>query len=268
MPKAPINGIELYYESHGSGPAIVFAHGRGGNHMSWWQQVARFSGEFRCITFDHRGWGQSHAPYGSPLRENFAADIIALVDYLGIEETFLVAQSMGGFSCLEFALARPEQTLGLVLGDTTGGVVSPGVLAELSKTNPPDGVARSLAAGFIAEQPALTFLYQQIQGLNPERGEDGVISGFPARGWTPGSRLLRVADADAADRWRPGRHFPAQRHRRSCEGHTGLANGSGCRDCALCPLRKGREVQRPPVRLLRRGAGGADSRCARGLGGW
>ena len=208
MPKAPINGIELYYESHGSGPAIVFAHGRGGNHMSWWQQVARFSGEFRCVTFDHRGWGQSHAPYGSPLRENFAADIIALVDYLGIEETFLVAQSMGGFSCLEFALARPEQTLGLVLGDTTGGVVSPGVLAELSKTNPPDGVARSLAAGFIAEQPALTFLYQQIQGLNPERGEDGVISGFRREGWTPGSRLLRVADADAADRRGPGRHFP------------------------------------------------------------
>ena len=38
MPKAPINGIDLYYESNGEGPAIVFAHGRGGNHMSWWQQ--------------------------------------------------------------------------------------------------------------------------------------------------------------------------------------------------------------------------------------
>ena len=173
--------------------------------MSWWQQVARFSGEFRCITFDHRGWGQSAAEYGSPLRENFAADIIALVDYLGIEETFLVAQSMGGFSCLEFALSRPEQTLGLVLGDTTGGVVSTGVLAELAKTNPPDGVARSLAAGFMAEQPALTFLYQQIQGLNPERGEDGVISGFRREdgrqdadflGWqTP--TLMIVGDQDA-----------------------------------------------------------------------
>ena len=112
---------------------------------------------------------------------------------------------MGGFSCLEFALARPEQTLGLVLGDTTGGVVSSGVLAELAKTNPPDGVARSLAAGFIAEQPALTFLYQQIQGLNPERGEDGVISGFRREdgrqetdffGWqTP--MLLIVGDQDA-----------------------------------------------------------------------
>ncbi len=205
MPKAPINGIELYYESHGSGPAIVFAHGRGGNHMSWWQQVDRFSREFRCITFDHRGWGQSIAEYGSPLRENFAGDLTALLDYLGVEETFLVAQSMGGFSCLEFAVTHPERTLGLVLGDTTGGVVTKGVLAELAKTNPPEGVARSLAAEFIAEKPVLTFLYQQIQGLNPERGEDGVISGFRREdgrqevdffGWvTP--TLLIVGDHDA-----------------------------------------------------------------------
>ena len=205
MPKAPINGIDLYYESHGSGPAIVFAHGRGGNHMSWWQQVARFSGDYRCITFDHRGWGQSSAEYGSPLRENFASDLTALLNYLGVEETFLVAQSMGGFSCLEFALTHPERTLGLVLGDTTGGVVTEGVLAELEKTNPPDGVARSLAAGFIAEQPALTFLYRQIQGLNPERGEDGVISGFRRQdgrqeadflGWQVPT-LLIVGDQDA-----------------------------------------------------------------------
>ena len=58
MPKAPVNGIDLYYESHGSdsAPTIVFAHGRGGNHMSWWQQVAAFSGEYRCITFDQELW--------------------------------------------------------------------------------------------------------------------------------------------------------------------------------------------------------------------
>ena len=112
---------------------------------------------------------------------------------------------MGGFSCLEFALARPEQTLGLVLGDTTGGVVSPGVLAELAKTNPPDGLARSLAQEFISGQPALTFLYQEIQTLNPERGEDGVISGFRREdgrqeadffGWQIPT-LLIVGDQDA-----------------------------------------------------------------------
>ncbi len=206
MPKASINGIELYYECHGGGPPMVFAHGRGGNHMSWWQQVARFSGEYRCITFDHRGWGQSLAPFGSPLRENFTADLTALLDHLGIQETFLVAQSMGGFCCLEFALANPERTLGLVLGDTTGGVASPGVLEALRRaTPPPDGPARSLAAEFIEHEPALAFLYQQIGGLNPERGEDGVIPGFRREdgpgeaafvGWrTP--TLLIVGDEDA-----------------------------------------------------------------------
>jgi len=181
VPKAPINGIELYYESHGddSDPAIIFAHGRGGNHMSWWQQVAVFSAEFHCITFDHRGWGDSIAENGSPLRENFIGDLTALLDHLKIDKAFLVAQSMGGFSCLGFALAHPERTLGLVLGDTTGGVATEGTLAALKNTNPPpEGPARSLSASFIKENPSLTFLYQQIQGLNPPRGEDGVISGF------------------------------------------------------------------------------------------
>ncbi len=181
MPQAPINGIDLYYESHGddSAPAIVFAHGRGGNHMSWWQQVAAFSAEYRCITFDHRGWGASIAEHGSPLRENFIDDLTALLDYLKIGKVFLVAQSMGGFCCLGFALAHPERTLGLVLGDTTGGVATEGVLEALKNTDPPpDGPARSLSGSFIKEHPALTFLYQQIGGLNPPRGEDGVISGF------------------------------------------------------------------------------------------
>ena len=181
MPKAPINGIELYYESHGddSAPAIVFAHGRGGNHMSWWQQVAAFSGEFRCITFDHRGWGASIAEHGTPLRDNFVDDLTALLDHLEIDKTFLVAQSMGGFSCLGFALAHPERTLGLVLGDTTGGVATEGTLAALKNTNPaPEGPTRSLSASFIQENQALTFLHQQVQGLNPPRDEDGIISGF------------------------------------------------------------------------------------------
>ena len=205
MPKAPINGIDLYYESHGdeSAPAIIFAHGRGGNHMSWWQQVAAFSSEYRCITFDHRGWGASIAEHGSPLRENFIDDLTALLDHL---KKYLVAQSMGGFSCLGFALAHPERTLGLVLGDTTGGVATEGTLAALKNTSPPpDGPARSLSASFVKENPALTFLYQQIGGLNPPRGEDGVISGFRREdgpqleaftGWTIPT-LLIVGKEDA-----------------------------------------------------------------------
>src|SRR5262249_45467845 len=59
MPFAPVNGIDLYYEVNGSGPALLFAHGQGGNHLSWWQQVPFFSRFYTCITFDNRAFGFS-----------------------------------------------------------------------------------------------------------------------------------------------------------------------------------------------------------------
>ncbi len=49
--------FELYYEVHGEGPPVVFAHGAGGTHLSWWQQIPVLSEHFRCVTFDHRGFG-------------------------------------------------------------------------------------------------------------------------------------------------------------------------------------------------------------------
>ena len=94
MPIAIINGIEFYYESHGGGPAIAFAHGAGGNHLSWWQQIPAFSSGYRCITFDHRGWGASVEPPGGPGRKAFVEDLKQLLDHLNIERTFLIAQSM------------------------------------------------------------------------------------------------------------------------------------------------------------------------------
>ena len=85
MPMAHVNGIEMYYESHGEGPAIVFAHGRGGNHMSWWRQVPVFSGEYRCIIFDHRGWGASVDLAGGPGRSAFVEDLKQLLDCLDVD---------------------------------------------------------------------------------------------------------------------------------------------------------------------------------------
>ena len=47
----------LHYEVTGSGPALLFAHGLGGNHLSWWQQVAHFAPLYTCVAFAHRGNG-------------------------------------------------------------------------------------------------------------------------------------------------------------------------------------------------------------------
>ena len=168
MPYAEINGTQMFYESHGDGPAIVFAHGRGGNHLSWWQQVAAFQGNYRCITFDHRGWGLTAGTGGQPEPATFVADLEALLDHLEIGRAVLVAQSMGGVTCLGFALAHPERVAGLVLGDTTGGIGEESIISLLADVHPPeDPLRRALSHGFIAGQPGLTFLFGSIGRINP-----------------------------------------------------------------------------------------------------
>jgi 3-oxoadipate enol-lactonase len=178
MPKTRINGIELYYEVHGQGPAVVFAHGAGGNHLSWWQQVPMLARQYRCISFDHRGFGQSLDAPNGPGSQAFVQDLKGLLDYLEIERAALVAQSMGGRTCLGFTLAYPERVPALVLADTTGGFSDARMAqlrtegeAALAGANPPP---RTYARHFPQEQPARAFLYEQIRALNPPRQEAAV----------------------------------------------------------------------------------------------
>jgi len=122
MPRAPVNGIELYYQVHGQGPAVVFAHGAGGNHMSWWQQVPAFARHCRCVTFDHRGFGFSGDGVDGPGPTAFVDDLRGLLDYLDIEQAFLVGQSMAGWTCMGFALAHPQRVRALVMANTLAGI--------------------------------------------------------------------------------------------------------------------------------------------------
>ena len=168
MPKAEVNGIEIYYETFGEGPPMVFAHGRGGNHLSWFQQVAAFEEDYRCIVFDHRGWGMTADVPGGPGPKAFVDDLEALLGHLEMEQAFLVSQSMGGITNLGFALRHPERVLGLVLGDTTGGIGDPSVIDLLKDVHPPeDPLGRALSAGFMRDHPNRRVLFQQIGRLNP-----------------------------------------------------------------------------------------------------
>jgi 3-oxoadipate enol-lactonase len=161
MPTAPVNGIELYYEVHGCGPALVFARGAGGNHLSWWQQVPVLSQYFRCITFDHRGFGLSQdLPHG-PGADAFVEDLRCLLDHLEIERTGLVAQSMGGWTCLGFASEYPDRVTALVLCDTTAGIDHPLVRREIRAV-----LQRAYSREFPERDAARCFLYREISGLN------------------------------------------------------------------------------------------------------
>jgi 3-oxoadipate enol-lactonase len=170
MPFAPVNGIDLFYESHGSGPAIVFLHGRGGNHLSWWQQVPHFAQRFRCITLDQREFGLTKDVVDGPGRKAFADDLDQLLDHLKIDRACLVGQSMGGFTALSFAVREPDRVAGLVLADTTGGIVSADIRSEIGKNLPKlpgDAAMRALSPGFFKSDPDLAFLYAAIGRLSP-----------------------------------------------------------------------------------------------------
>ena len=181
MPLTVLNGITFYYESTGAGETVTFLHGAGGNHMSWWQQVPHFSHTYRCLTLDHRGFGRSTDPQAEGAAR-FADDLEALLDELGIGRTALVAQSMGGRTASQFLLRHPQRVAAVVMCDTLGILVWE-ELSERREKRRAERLATAgesgllsrgyMARGFIERQPELTFLYQQVQGLNPPRGETG-----------------------------------------------------------------------------------------------
>ncbi|HTY16275.1 MAG TPA: alpha/beta hydrolase [Myxococcota bacterium] len=171
MPRVEREGASLHYEVHGDGPAVVLAHGAGGNALSWWQQVPMLAREHRVVTFDHRGFGRSLCLPERAHPSHFVADLEALLAAAGIEDVALVCQSMGGWTGLPFALAHPERVRALVLCGTPGGFLTERLarelpsLAERVRTR---GVAEmALGPRFRREEPELAFLYQQLSELNP-----------------------------------------------------------------------------------------------------
>jgi pimeloyl-ACP methyl ester carboxylesterase len=177
MPFASVNGIELYYEAHGDGPPLVFAHGSGGNHLSWWQQVPFFSQHYTCVTFDHRSFGSSRDSADGQGRSAFADDLKGLLDHLGMERVAIVAHSMGGRTGVGFTLKNPGRVWGLVLSGSNGGSVteeSRRIRDERQERNlaAPRDTPRGLSTAFIAQHPERAFLYRQIMRLNPRHDAD------------------------------------------------------------------------------------------------
>lgn len=109
MPFAKTNGVDMYYEVYGQGPALVLAHPGGGNHLSWWQQVPVFAQTFTCITCDHRGHGYTRDLPDDPGAAAYAEDLAGLLDHLGIRKEAIIGQSMGGWTAVGFAVAYPER---------------------------------------------------------------------------------------------------------------------------------------------------------------
>jgi pimeloyl-ACP methyl ester carboxylesterase len=172
MPYASVNGARLYYEQHGGGPDLVFAHGAGGNHLVWWRQLPVFAREFRCTVYDARGWGISHGDMAAG-RWAFGTDLIGLLDHLGIERAHFVAHSMAGRAMAGIVRLSPERIRSMVLSGTNGGVANDRIRAiqdELRDLRGEGGLREhALSDAFEAREPELALLYRQFNALNRPR---------------------------------------------------------------------------------------------------
>ena len=190
MGRLRVQDADIHYEVCGQGPPIVFAHGLGGSHMSWWQQVAHFSRHHTCVTFSHRGFASSSADSGQPDPAHFADDLEALVQHLKIGQAHLVGQSMGGWTVVEYALRHPQRVTSLTLSSTTGSVdPSQGAgfdhadferwrlqADEMAQRCRNSGVHPAAGLRMAREQSALHLLYLQMDELSPALDKEALRS--------------------------------------------------------------------------------------------
>src|SRR5436190_13038489 len=127
MPRAPINGVEIYYEEYGRGHPIVFSHEFAGDYRSWAPQVRFFARRYRTIVYSARGYHPSSVPAddGAYSEEHNIEDLYGLIRHLGIEQAHIVGLSMGGNVTLKLGLAHPEVCTSLVVAGAGFGSTNP-----------------------------------------------------------------------------------------------------------------------------------------------
>ena len=117
MPTAKLNGIDVFYEEHGSGPAIILTHGLGDSAALWTPLAEALADGYRLIAWDMRGHYRTEAPaeLSAYTQDIVVEDLRALCDHLGLEKAVHGGHSLGGYTALRFREKYPERVSALVL---------------------------------------------------------------------------------------------------------------------------------------------------------
>lgn len=125
MSQIAVNGIKLNVEVSGQGPPLLLLHGFTGSTVVW-QPFLEDWPDFRLIRVDVIGHGLSDCPVDASRYSmtQAVADLVAVLDHLGVQRTALLGYSMGGRLALHFALAAPQRLAALVLESASAGIES------------------------------------------------------------------------------------------------------------------------------------------------
>jgi pimeloyl-ACP methyl ester carboxylesterase len=153
------DGVRIYYEVHGTGPAILLSHGYSATSAMWTGQVGPLSKKHTLILWDMRGHGNSDSP-ANPAEYSEAlttADMAALLDAVGAPTAVIGGLSLGGYMSLSFNVAYPQRVDALMLFDTGPGYRSDNgragwnkIAAQRAKELETNGLAALGSSGEVA----------------------------------------------------------------------------------------------------------------------
>jgi pimeloyl-ACP methyl ester carboxylesterase len=153
---AEVNGINLYYETHGAGPPMILLHGGLGSGGMFGPVLPALAERHQVIAVDLQGHGRT-ADIDRPIDVRLMADdIAALIDHLGLDTPDLVGYSLGGGVALQTAAKYPAKVRRLVVvsANVRRDAIYPEMLAQ-------QGQVSAAAAEFMKDTPMYQ-LYQQV----------------------------------------------------------------------------------------------------------
>jgi pimeloyl-ACP methyl ester carboxylesterase len=193
-----IAGVKLGYDQNGQGPPVVFLHAFPLNRAMWGSQVAALRDRFTVITPDYRGFGESDAPTGPLTMDDYATDVLRLLDALGHRQVILGGCSIGGYVSFRILAAAPERVRALVIADSRaepdneeGRQRRHAAIARI-KAEGPVGFVEDFAAGLVgpttkAQRPGVASTVRSIIGSPNPAGLTAALAALASR---PDSRPL------------------------------------------------------------------------------
>ena len=118
MVKAVIKGVTVGYTNQGNGTPLVFIHAFPLSKTMWQPQVDALKDTYRVITIDLGGHGESDIVLWNDTLDDYAKDVIGLLDHLGIAQAVFVGLSMGGYTLFSIYRNYANRVIAMVLADT------------------------------------------------------------------------------------------------------------------------------------------------------
>lgn len=192
MSVARVRGIEMAYDEVGSGPPVVLLHGYPFNRSMWREQSEALGADYRVITPNLRGHGETTVTDEPATMEEMARDVAALLDELRLERVTLGGLSMGGYVTLAFYRRFPLRVRALILADTRPQAdtldarrnreeQAEKILKEGMQSIADDFLKKVLTPATISEKPEVAARVREMILKTDPQGAANALRGMAAR---------------------------------------------------------------------------------------